>query len=272
MKFFLTSIVTLTVVLALLIGQFGLFGKQVNDITQKIDRATAVSRAEAMIAKWKNQADSLQQRSREMKIKARTIELGVEREEEELKKTEFAIRQLAHTIKQAGLPKPSEIGSLTDEEKQTKILFAGKEGTAMDGYNQLRLWQSEYERKKSVLDAKRKLITNQNEVADTMLVKQAEQYAAIEKMQTQLRKLETEREIMAINKELAELGAAAQGVNVGNMGKILDTIQTEIDEMSAAMDVIDKEAGKPTGGEVFSKPEIAPETDSTSSLDVLWED
>ena len=271
MRTIFATIGILAVILGIVIWQFGFFSKQVNDITKKIDRATAVQRAETMIAKTKRQADSLQQRSREMKIKARTMELGVEREQEELKRFEFAVKQMAQTIKTAGLPKPSEIGMLTEEQKQTKIVFAGKEGSAMDAYNQLAKWQGEYEQKKSVLEAKRKLIANQIEVANKMLEKQKELYAAIEKIQVQLSKLETEREIAAINKELAELGATAEGVNVGDIGKILDTIQDEIDELTASAEVINEEAGKPAAGDVYTMPAISPETDGTNALDALWD-
>lgn len=141
----------------------------------------------------------------------------------------------------------------------------------MDAYNQLAKWQGEYEQKKSVLEAKRKLIANQIEVANKMLEKQKELYAAIEKIQVQLSKLETEREIAAINKELAELGATAEGVNVGDIGKILDTIQDEIDELTASAEVINEEAGKPAAGDVYTMPEISPETDGANALDALWD-
>lgn len=271
MKLFFAAMATLAVVLTLFLGQFGIFSKQINGITQKIDRATAVSRAEAMIAKSKRQADSLRQRSREMRIRARTMELSVEREQDELKRIEFAVKQLVQTIKSAGLPKPSELGTLTEEQKEMEIVFAGKHGTALDAYNQLGKWQSEYERKKSVLEAKRKLIASQNEVAENMLEKQKALYGAIEKIEVQLSKLETEREIAAINRELAELGAAAEGVNVGEIGRILDQIQVEIDELNSATEVVNAEAGKPTDGDLYSMPEISPETDSTNVLDAMWD-
>lgn len=271
MKTIFATIGILALILGIVIWQFGFFSKQVNDITKRIDRATAAARAEAMIEKAKNQADSLQQRSREMKIKARTMEIGVAREQEDLNKTEFAVKQLAQTIKAAGLPRPSEIGTLTDEQKQTKIVFAGKEGTAMDAYNQLAKWQAEYEQKKSVLDAKRKLIANQNGVAVKMLEKQKVLYTAIEKIQVQLSKLETEREIAAINKELTELGATAEGVNVGEIGKVLDTIQEEIDELSATSEVINEETAKPKEGDVYSMPEMTTDSDGKNALDTLWD-
>ncbi len=271
MRSIFATIGILAVILLIIIWQYGFFSKQVNEIKQKIDRATAVDRAEAMIENTKKQADSLQERSRAMKIKARSTELGVEREEDDLSKTEFAVKQLAQTIKSAGLPKPSEIGTLTDEQKKMKIVFAGNEGTAMDAYNQLGKWQAEYQQKKSVLDAKRKLIATQNEIADKMLDKQKEMYAAIDKIKVQLQQLEAGREIAAINKEMAELGATVDGVSVGDIGKVLDTIQGEIDELNASTEVISAEAGKPAGGDVFTKPEMKTEADGTNPLDTLWE-
>ncbi|MBR0237026.1 MAG: hypothetical protein IJQ39_02935 [Thermoguttaceae bacterium] len=271
MKNIFVAIGILAVILFIAVWQFGFFYNQVKDITTKIDRATAVDRATMMIEKAKRQADSLQERSREMKIKARTMELGVEREQESLAKVEFAVKQLAQTLKTAGLPKPSELGTLTDEQKQTKIVFGGNEGTAMDAYNQLGKWKAEYTHKKAVLDAKRNLIANQNAAADSMLNKQKELYMVIDKIKIQLDKLETEREIAAINKEMAELGATAEGVNVGDIGKILDTIQDEIDHLNATAEVDNKEAGKPTNGDVYEIPEIAPSSDNANSLDSYWD-
>ena len=271
MKSFFATIGILAVILVIVIWQYGFFDKQVKDVTTKIDRATAVSRAEAMIEKTKSQADSLQDRSRELKIKARAMELGVERDEENLAKVELAVKQLAQTLKTAGLPKPSELGTLTDEQKQTKILFAGREGTAMDAYNQIAKWNAEYLQKKAVLDAKRNLIARQNVAADSMISKQGELYAVIEKIKIQLANLETEREIARINAEMAELGAAEAGVNMGEIGKTLDVIQREIDELNARSDIANSEAGKPTSGDVYVIPDLAPTAEGNSALDALWD-
>ena len=104
-----------------------------------------------------------------------------------------------------------------------------------------------------------------------MLSKQKELYTVIEKINVQLRKLETEREIAAINKEMAKLGATAEGVNIGDIGKVLDTIQEEIDELNATTEVYNEEAGKPTGGNVFSKPDLTPAADGSNTLDALWD-
>lgn len=271
MRSIFATIGILACILLLVVWQFGFFNKQVNDAVKKIDRATAVQRAEGMIQKTKSQADALQERSREMKIKARTLELGVERAEEDLSKTEFAMKTLAQAIKTAGLPKPSEMGTLTDEQKQAKINFAGREGTATDAYSQLSKWNTEYMQKKSVLDAKRKLIAAQNEIADKMIEKQKEMYAAIEKIKVQLAQLEAGREIAEINKQMAELGAAVDGVNVGDIGKVLDTIQSEIDELNATTEVVSAETSRPSGGNnPFDIKDITT-TNEDASLDALWE-
>lgn len=269
MRSIFATIGILAVILLIIIWQYGFFSKQVNEIKQKIDRATAVQRAESMIEDTKKKADSLQVRSRELKTKARATELGVEREEDDLSKTESAVKQLAQTIKSAGLPtleKLSEIETLTDEQKKMKIVFAGNEGTAIDAYKLLGKWQAEYQQKKSVLDAKRKLIATQNEIADKMLDKQKEMYAAIDKIKVQLQQLEAGREIAAINKEMEELRGTVNGVSVGDIGKVFDIIQKEIDYLNASTETIRDETAK-------SAVENPLDTKDVKSDDILlqWE-
>lgn len=270
MKHFWT-IGILTTVLGFIVCQFGFFYDQVNAFVTMIGRNTAVSRAYKMIDQAQSEADSLQERSRELRIKARTMEFGLEREEENLAKCEFAIKQLAKTLKKAGLPKPSQMEKLTDKQKQKKIIFCGKEGSAMDAYNQISKWTTEYLRKKSVLDVKRKLIEKQRECASQMLSQQGELYAVIEKIKVQLANLEAEREIAAIDAELAELYAAERGVDVGRIGKILDTIQTDIDNLKARAEEAKNQIGKPTNGDVYSMPEISSEPNESSYLDAQWD-
>lgn len=267
---FFATVGILVVILGVIVWEFGFFHKEIKGVMTQLDRATAVDRAEAMLDKSLRQADSLEGKAHETRVKARMIEYEINRDEENLNKTKFAIEQLAQTVKSAGLPKPSKAGSLTDEQKQTKIVFAGKEGSAMDAYNQLSKWQIEYEQKKSVLDAKRDLIVKLNERADQMISKQSELYAVIEKLKVQLANLETARTLAAIDAEMAELGATAEGINLGNVGKMLDIIETEIDELNARRDVANEEIGKSTNGDVFSKPEVSSVSYDVSSLDALW--
>lgn len=270
MRFIWTTIGILAVILVIAVWQFGFFHSQVKDISTKIDRATAVDRANAMIDSTQSQADSLKDRSRQLLTDARKTELSVERDEEKLVRLELAFKQLAQTLKTAGLPCPSKMGTLTDEQKQTKIVFAGREGSALEAYNQILKWNSEFLQKKAILDAKRNLIERQRAAADSMIVKQGELYAVIEKIKIQLAKLETEREIARINAQMAELGATEAGVNIGELGKFLDAIQDEIDDLNAKTDIANTEAGKPTSGDVFSIPDVASTAEENNSLDLLW--
>lgn len=271
MKNIFATIGILAVILGIIIWQFGFFNKQVNDISQRIERATAVSRAESIIAKAKSQANSLKVRSRNMKIAARTMERSVEREQKTLARTKFAVEQLAQAIKTAGLPKPSEIGALTEEQQQKKIVFGGKEGSAMEAYNQLFKWQEEYEQKNSLLDKKRELIAKRYEVAQQMLVKQKKLYSEIEKIEVQLLKLETEREIAEINVQMAKLSSLVEDVNMSEIDKNFETVQEEIDELNATAEVIREEADTPINGDVFSMPEIPSDSGGSNSLDALWD-
>lgn len=271
MKNILAAIGVLTVVVGFVVWQNGFFYRQFKSISTKIDRATAVSRAEMMIEKTKTQADSLQKKSHDMKVKARKMELGTQRDEDNLVKVEYAVKQLAQTLKKAGYPKPSEFEKLTDKQKHKKIVFAGREGTAADAFNQIRKWNAEYYQKKSVLDAKRKLIAKLKENAELMISKQDALYAEIEKIKVQLANLEAEREIAAINAEISELGGTEVGINMGEFGSILDIIQDEIDELNAQTDVANTEVAKMTNGDFFPKQDLPTVSNQNDSLDVFWD-
>lgn len=271
MKSFFATVGVLAVILGVVVWNYGFFYTEIKNGMTQLDRASAVSRAEAMLDKTQQQADSMGKKEHEMKVKACTLRYEADREAKRLDRTQLACEQLANTIKAAGLPKPSEIGSLTDDQKQTRIVFAGKEGTALDAYNQLVKWHAEFEQKKEVLDAKRNLIAKLNERADQMVSKQGELYAIIEKLKLQLIRLQADRDTARLNAEMAELGATVEGVNVGEIGKILDTIQGEIDTYNAQADVANAEIGKQTNGDVFSKPEISSASNSVSYLDALWD-
>lgn len=271
MKTIFTTIGLLAVIILVSVWQYGFFNKQMNNAMKKLDRATAVQRAEKMIRDTQAKADGMNDRSRELKIEARSMEIGLERQQEDLAKSESAYKQMAAALKAAGLPKPSEMGTLTDEQKKTPIVFAGKSGTAADAYRQVAKWKAEYDQKKSVLDSKRKLVDARNKIANQMLDKQKEMYAYIEKIQTQLAQLDTQREVAEINKELAELGATVEGVNSGDLGKTLDTIQAEIDELNATTEVTNAEADKPTSGDTWSKDDVNNSGNPDTSLDALWD-
>lgn len=271
MKSFFAAVGILAVILGVVVWNYGFFYTEIKSGMIQLDRATAVDRAEAMLDKTCSQVDSLKEKSYQLKVKARVLELEANREEENLNKTKIAMEQLAQTIKAAGLAKPSEVGTLSDEQKQTKIVFAGKEGTALDAYNQLVKWHAEFEAKREVLEAKRSLIAKLNEQADQMVRKQGELYAIIEKLKLKLIQLQADCDIAKTNAKTAEMGATEVGVNVGDIGKVLDTIQGEIDEWNSRTDVANAEIGKATNGDVFSKPDVSSVSNSVSSLDSLFD-
>lgn len=261
----------LVVVVGVVAWNYGLFYKDIKGVITQIDRASAVGRAEKLIDTSHREAESLGKKSYDTRVRKGILELEADREEEKLNKTKFALEQLAQTIKAAGLPKPSDVGTLTDEQKKIKITFGSREASALSAYNQLARWQTEYEQKKAVLDAKRELIVKLNERADQMISKQSELFAIIEKLKLQLTRLQADREIAKINAEIAEMGATVEGVNVGEIGKVLDTLEGEIIELTSIARVADEEAGKLSNGDVFSKPEVSSGTKAVNPLDTLWE-
>lgn len=116
------NMLTLTGLLALVgalgIWQFGFF----SDVREHIERETAVTRAQAIVRNMEERARGLTDRTRELRIDARTREKAVEREAEQSSKTTQAITTLAKVAQDAGLPKPSEAGS---EGMVKNISFGG---------------------------------------------------------------------------------------------------------------------------------------------------
>ncbi|MDO4583364.1 MAG: hypothetical protein Q4D62_04595 [Planctomycetia bacterium] len=272
MKTTVKTIGILGVLVIFVIWQYGFLQGMWDESMKRFERATAVSRAERMIEETRKNADALEERARQMKIEAQAMDLGIQRTQEASEKSLAAIKGLSRAIKEAGLPKPGESQKLTAEQKQVRVVLGSKEGTADEAYRTLTKWTTDYCRKKKVLDARQKLVEARREVAEKIIASQSEMYEKVELIKTRLAELETGREIAAIHAELSKLGANAEGVNVGNLGKVLDTLQEEIDELNATAMVIQGET-QVAQETPFSQEDVFPmANEETAFLETIWEE
>lgn len=81
-----------------------------------------------------------------------------------------------------------------------------------------------------------------------------------------------QRDLAKVEKELAELGANLRGDFAGDLGRAMDTLQKEIDELQATSEVL----GRPTEqGPALTPDEVLAgqqaEVSVRQQLDALWE-
>ena len=91
----LTFFGLLTLVIGLVIWQFGFFSRKVAEITTQVERETAVARAESKIRDTERRAAELHEKARALRIEARAKELAVARDAEQAAKTRQAMTALA---------------------------------------------------------------------------------------------------------------------------------------------------------------------------------
>lgn len=250
---------------ALGIWQFGFF----SNVKEHIERETAVTRAQAVVRNMEERAGSLTDRARELRIDARAREKALQREETQTAKTERAIVALAQAARDAGLPKPSAAGP--DDLKKT-LAFAGRTISAVEVYGTLERWQSDVRTSQDRLKVTRGMIDRIRSTADQLEQKQTQYVAQVQNTRATLERLEMQRDLAALDKELAELGASASGNPAGELKGILETLQKQIDEYEATSEVLSAE---PAADQPLTPDEVlagqVEEVTVRQELDALWE-
>lgn len=257
------------VLAGVVIWQFGFFSRKVDETMLKMDRATVVSRAESKVREIEKRAEEINAKARKLRIDAKAMELGIERQNQEYTVLESAIKTLADEAKKAGFPKPSEQATLTPEQKKKTLSIGGKTIHAPEIYSTLTRWSEDLERKKGTKEMNQSMIEKMNSVADQLQNKRSEMLAAADKVQGRIKELEMQRDLAKINTELTELGANLEGVNSGELGNMLSTLQKEIDELDATSFVLqnEKKETTPLTPESVVKPQSV---NTNTSLDSLW--
>ncbi|MCY2991267.1 MAG: hypothetical protein NTY19_25845 [Planctomycetota bacterium] len=259
----------LTLLAGLAIWQFGFFSKKVQEVTNQIERETAVARAEGMIRDTERRAAELTEKARKLRIDARAKELAVEREAAQVQKTRLALAALANAAREAGLPKPTEAGE--DDLKKT-LVFAGRSLTGAELYHTLERWQADVQRDERKVSTTTKLTDRIRVAADQLESKQRKMVASVSDVRTRLDELNMQRDLAKVEQELAELGANLRGDFAGDLGRAMDTLQKEIDELQATSEVLGKQ---PDQGPALTPDDVLAgqqaELSVQQQLDTLWE-
>ncbi len=239
----LKNILALAGACALLLGaaiyHYGFLSKQVADVSTQIERETAVARAEGRIRDIEQRADDIAEKARKLRIDARARELGAERDSETRVKTQAAMQNLADAAKQAGLPKPSTMGP---DDLKKPVSFAGKSLTGQDVLKLLQTWQKQLSRTEQQAAAQNKMIGSMRQAADQLDSQREKLLTLVTEVRGKLDDLAMQRDMAKVEAELAELKANTSGSFTGELGKTLKTIQKEIDEKLATVEVLEQES------------------------------
>jgi len=230
-------------VVVLLLGaatyHYGFLSKKVDEVSTQIERETAVARAEARIREIEKRAEEIGEKARELRIKARASELAEEREAESREKTQTAMKNLAEAAKAAGLPKPSAMSP--DDLKKT-VAFAGRNLTGQEVLKLLQSWQSQLTHKNQQADTQTRMADSMRAAADQLESQREKMLTLVTDVRGKLDDLAMQRDMARVEAELAELKATSSGSFSGELGETLKTIQKEIDEKLATVEVLQAES------------------------------
>ena len=150
------------------VWQFELF----SDVKEQLERETAVARAQSIVRDMESRAALLTQRARKLRVKARTQEKEVERDEAQAAKTKKAIATLAQGAKNAGFPKPS---AASEADRQKTMVFCGRTLPAAEVYDTLQRWQQkEFRAAEDRLKIPRRMIDRMRATADQLEEQQSQ--------------------------------------------------------------------------------------------------
>lgn len=238
---------------------YGFLSKKVDEVSTQIERETAVARAENRIRDIEKRAEDIGEKARDLRIKARTQELSEERQAESRLKTQAAMKNLADAAKQGGLPKPSAMGP---DDLKKSIAFAGKSLTGQEVLKLLQTWQSQLAHKEKLSVTATKMASSRRAAADQLESQREKMLALVTDVRSKLEDLAMQRDMAKVEVELAELKATSSGAYSGDLGGTLKTIQKEIDEKLATVEVLQAES---TAAEL-NNPEAALQSAETAGM------
>lgn len=255
--------------LAAAVYHYGFLSKKVDEVSTQIERETAVARAEGRIRDIEKRADDIGEKARKLRIDARARELAEERDVESRIKTQAAMKNLADAAKQAGLPKPSVMGP---DDLKKPVAFAGRNLSGQDVLKLLQTWQGQLARKEQQATTQKKMLDSMRAAADQLDLQREKMLALVTEVRGKLEDLAMQRDMAKVEAELAELKATSSGSFSGELGSTLKTIQKEIDEKLATVEVLQAE----TSAQELSNPEAALQAaeaagTSLQGLDKLFE-
>ena len=267
-KNILATVGIVAIVAGIAVWQFGFFSDKARDVAQRVDRAAASARVDKAIDAYRNKIATFDERAREYNVKARKLEYAWNRDVEEAARLKEAVSRLSAAAKEAGLPKPSERASLTEEQRAIELPFGAKRIAAEDVYGTLDRWNDEYKTLETVANQKKESIDRMRAVSEQIRAKKSEMTAELAKMENRVRELSAARDVSKLNAELAEMEASVNGVAAGDSGKAMQTIQDEIDELNALADTYQDEAQ--TKKTELNPSDVLEPADAVDELDAYW--
>ncbi len=244
--------------------------KMMSAAKRHLTRETAHARVDMAMGKMQAEIASLDGKERQYTTEARKIELSLAREQKEIAKLKEAIAKLSATAKAAGLPKPSEIASLTSEQAATTLTFDDKRVTGREVYATIERWFIDLQKRTEKAKTKMETINRMRSTAEQMKLKKSEMTDELAKMEGRVKELEASKDLAKLNVELAEVEANVKGVNVGESGKALKIIEDEIDELNAQADTYQEEA-QTKKTELNPDDVLIPSAEGLKKLDLLWQ-
>ncbi len=122
------------------------------------------------------------------------------------------------------------------------------------------------------LKVTRGMIDRIRTTADQLEQKQTQYLAQVQNTRATLERLEMQRDLAELDKELAELGASASGNPAGELKGVLETLQKRIDEYEATSEVLTAE---PASSEPLTPSDVlagsANRATVRQELDSLWD-
>jgi chromosome segregation ATPase len=230
---------TCIVIVGLLTWNYGYLSRKIDEVSTQIERETAVAKAEARIRAVEEKAGQIKEKARQLRIEARSREMALERDDQKRAKDAEAIQALVAAAKDAGLPKPSE--AKADSLEKT-LVFAGKTLRGHEAYALLQRWQGGLERDEQSTRTRRVTIDRLRKAAEQLDAQRERLIVQVAEVRGKLDELAVQRDMAKVERELAELGANSRGNFAGDLGKDLDTIQKEIDESLATVEVLGTES------------------------------
>lgn len=269
LKSILATVGIVAVVGGIAVWQIGFFSDQALDVKKQVERATASAKIDKVVSDLRSSIASLDEKARHYNIEARKLELVWEREKKTVDQLKEAIDKLSAAAKEAGLPKPSSVLDLTDEQRAVTLTFNGKTVGATEIYKLLADWFDQYKVKADSLEMRKQTIDRLRESSEQIKSKKGEMTAELAKLESRVKELESAKDLAKINAELAEMEASVNGVDAGDSGKAMRVVQEQIDELNAIAETYQQEAQTKATG--LNPIDVIQPSAHSNELDALWE-
>ncbi len=239
------------------------YSKHTSALKLQTDRVTAHARVKCAIAKMRNEIETLDDKAHRYTMEALMLKLTLERKQKKLDQLKETIEKLSATAKDAGLPKPSKIASLTSEQAAMMLTIGWTSIKAREVYSTIERLFNDLQECSITVQIHADKIEHILSIAEELNTQKNEIIKEIAKMETRVAELGTTKDHMEINVELAKLKTKVKGININDHCQALKTLQEELAAMAEIYQ--NKTQTKQTELNPINSPE------PSDKLDVFWE-